>query len=364
MSVNTPERVICDRLVAQCGARAGTFHFGKSRGVPGRQAHALTFGDQEGPTQSWACTVRQDEVGEWQFEGGAGGGLSVGACMRGYPWANLGGGGWPRDFYAGGRVEEDDGRVARARLRAANGVVLEDTVDEGVVLFVTNDEVQLPLAVELLDARGEVVSQHRWFGSRAIRSVRRGYGVPDFRYFPGYAAENIEGESEERCAFCGANRILTGAVEAPSGELTEACLTCFLAGKAVAGEPDTVGDLAKNVAAAHPDWTPDECATYIAERRTELSRTPPVPWIQENEWPVCGDDFAVYLGEWTQERLIAETGSEAAARAKVEALARQTFVNISDESLAIAWQGLVNWWAVFAFRCAGEDREILVVQTG
>lgn len=162
MSTSTPEQTIHDLLVARCGARAGKFTFGKSRGISGRQVHALTFEDRDGRTQSWACCARRDEAGEWHFEGGAGGGMREGACVRGHPWTNLGGGGWPSHFYAGGRVEESDGQVARVRLRAANGVMLEDTVDEGVVLFVTNEEVRLPLTVELLDARGEVVSQHRW----------------------------------------------------------------------------------------------------------------------------------------------------------------------------------------------------------
>jgi hypothetical protein len=46
------------------------------------------------------------------------------------------------------------------RLRAANGTVLEDTVEDGLVLFLTDDAVQVPIAAELLDRSGHVLSQH------------------------------------------------------------------------------------------------------------------------------------------------------------------------------------------------------------
>lgn len=159
---STPEQIMRERLTAQLGARPATFHFGKYRSIPRRQVHALTFVDQDGREQSWACCVRQDATGEWHFEGGAGGGIGGAGLPRGYPWANLGGGGWPVHFYAGGRVEENDGQIVRVRLRSESGLILEDTAEDSIVLFVTDDEVRLPLSVELLDARGAVVSQHRW----------------------------------------------------------------------------------------------------------------------------------------------------------------------------------------------------------
>jgi hypothetical protein len=45
-----------------------------------------------------------------------------------------------------------------------------------------------------------------------------------------------------------------------------------------------------------------------------LAHTPPVPWLQNNEWPICSDDFAVYLGELTREGLGQRWGSEAAGK--------------------------------------------------
>ena len=58
---------------------------------------------------------------------------------------------------------EDEGRiVARARLRAANGITLEDSVEDGLALFLTDDAVTPPIEAELLDVGGAVVSQRVW----------------------------------------------------------------------------------------------------------------------------------------------------------------------------------------------------------
>lgn len=124
----------------------------------------MAFETQAGQRMRFTCCVRQDGAGEWQFAGAAGGGAD-GSPRRGHPWVNLGGGGWPRQFYAGGHVLEQGGEVvARVRLRAANGAVLEDTVEDGVVLFLTDDEVRMPVSAELLDRSGHVLSQHHAMG--------------------------------------------------------------------------------------------------------------------------------------------------------------------------------------------------------
>ena len=144
-------------------ARSETIQFGKMRALARRQVHAVTFTTQAGRRMRFICCVRQDGVGAGQFAGGAGGGVDSGP-HRGYPWVNLGGGGWPQQFYAGGQVLEQGAEVARVRLRAANGTVLEDMVEDGVVLFLTDDAVQMPVAAELLDGSGHVVSQHTAMG--------------------------------------------------------------------------------------------------------------------------------------------------------------------------------------------------------
>jgi hypothetical protein len=145
-----------------CDAKPETIHFVKARSIPGRQVHALTFETQAGQAMSYVCYVRQDDAGDWHFVGGAGGSAN-GSPQRDEPWVNLGGGGWPTQFYAGGHVLDDGKGVVRVRLYAANGVMLEDTVDDGLVLFLTDSMVKLPVEAQLMDASGALVSRHTAF---------------------------------------------------------------------------------------------------------------------------------------------------------------------------------------------------------
>lgn len=134
------------------------------RAADRRRAYVVTFETHSSQRMRFVCLVRQDDAGAWRFDAASGRSMD-GAPQRGHPWVNLGGGGWPQRFYAGGQALEHGGGVARVRLRAANGVTLEDALDEdATVLFLSEDAVQLPISAELLDAAGQVVAQHTAMG--------------------------------------------------------------------------------------------------------------------------------------------------------------------------------------------------------
>jgi hypothetical protein len=119
--------------------------------------------DGKGETVHWHWTVLATrEVGQWTAHGVAGDGSERGLPERGHPWANLGGG-WGSDgFRAGGTVEDAGKGIVLVRLRDREGRVFEDTVDQGIVLFLSNDPVVMPMRVELLDSRAVVVGGHDW----------------------------------------------------------------------------------------------------------------------------------------------------------------------------------------------------------
>jgi hypothetical protein len=139
--------------------------FVKERRLPGRAAYNVRFTTGAGMRMRYTLSLFQDDDGAWQVMGGGGGSAEgpENAPKRGYPWANLGGGGWPRQYYAGGAIEEDNGAVARVLLRSANGVELEDTVEHGEVLFLSDNVIQAPLEVELCDGAGNLVGRHMTF---------------------------------------------------------------------------------------------------------------------------------------------------------------------------------------------------------
>jgi hypothetical protein len=76
------------------------------------------------------------------------------------PRANLGGCGG-HQFYAGGKVEHNGQEVARVRLLSANGIVLEDSVDNDIVLFLDDRYIDTPLQAQLYDHQGALVETHQ-----------------------------------------------------------------------------------------------------------------------------------------------------------------------------------------------------------
>lgn len=147
------------------GAKADSVQFLRERSIPHRQVHAVIFEDEAGQKWDFICFVTQDAERLWHFESGGGG--SRGADIKGYPsrsqaWANLAGGGWEDRFWAGGYVMDTGLDVVLVRLNSNNGLVLEDTVEDGLVLFVTDQKVRVPIEVELYNRSGELIGKHTW----------------------------------------------------------------------------------------------------------------------------------------------------------------------------------------------------------
>lgn len=141
--------------------------FLKERRIPGRQVHAVTFKDKSGQMVHFICYVVQNEEGLWNFRGGGGGGVDEDRrkahLVNERPWAHLDGGGWPEDFYAGGYVIGNGLHISRVRLVTMNGVTLEDTTHDGIILFLTEQAVEIPLRADLYDHTGRLVNSHSVF---------------------------------------------------------------------------------------------------------------------------------------------------------------------------------------------------------
>lgn len=185
MSAITPEQAIRDYLAAPevavsssqqpgmagwrgqvahggYGARPESVQFGKRRALGDRLVCVVTFTSAAGIRMRSICHLRRDDAGDWRFIGGAGGSAD-GDPQRGQPWVNFCGG-FGRAFYAGGRVLEHGGAVARVRLAGAGGYALEDTPGEDdMVLYLAGDP-PLPLRVELLDGAGQVIARGQALG--------------------------------------------------------------------------------------------------------------------------------------------------------------------------------------------------------
>lgn len=186
--------------------------------------------------------------------------------------------------------------------------------------------------------------------------------MSQFRYFPAFPSGAAL--KETACTWCGGTPSIPPVYLAPVGKATTPlCADCLAQGRGGVAIPSWVKrDLAHAVATAHPSWSPGEQESFVAARLEALAHTPPVAWLQNNEWPVCGDDFAVFLGELTRERLEQRWGGEAAGKRALRNILLQTIPEWSQDEADVdaEWMALANVLAIFEFQCdAGETRYVV-----
>lgn len=146
-------------------AKAGTIHFIKQRDLFRRQVHVVSFEDQARLTWDYICIIGQDEQGFWHSMGGGGTVVKQDARKptRSFPWVHLYGGFNDSHLWAGGSVTEQALDAHRVRLTTKNGLVLEDTVQDGFVLFLTDQSVEVPVKVEVFRRSGELIGTQTAF---------------------------------------------------------------------------------------------------------------------------------------------------------------------------------------------------------
>ena len=100
--------------------------------------------------------------GGWRTSGGAGG-VHAFSGRATHPAVNLGGGGWPDHFYAGGEIYRAGVAIEKVELRFVNGVTLTDAADMNVALFITESAVELPATAVLLGPAGTEIRAEKAF---------------------------------------------------------------------------------------------------------------------------------------------------------------------------------------------------------
>ena len=77
--------------------------------------------------------------------------------LRGGQGMNQGSQGTSHEFYAGGEVIDNGFGIVRVRLIGPSEHVLEDAVQDGLVLFWSNQYVGMPLQAQLYNSANELV---------------------------------------------------------------------------------------------------------------------------------------------------------------------------------------------------------------
>lgn len=142
------------RCLKQRSSGRGRVYFVTFDGsIPARGSEIHSF--------DYVVALDRDKDGGWRTIGAAGGARSL--PPRPSPWINLAGGNGGGHFYAGGRVDNARIEVCGVRLSFADGIALEDDVENGVALFITDGPVSMPAAAELYDSHGDRVARHSAF---------------------------------------------------------------------------------------------------------------------------------------------------------------------------------------------------------
>lgn len=178
-----------------------------------------------------------------------------------------------------------------------------------------------------------------------------------FRYFPEY--EKWARFTNEDCVCPNESRCLDGLCFDNPSVPEAVCLNDLVSGRFRVDIPDyLLVDLAKSVNHNYPDWPEDQAKAYSEHTVDELSRTPPVQWIQSNQWPVCHADFCRYLGEWDQSQL-ARNAPDGDGLTYLMSIVQDPVHD--KEGL---WQSIdKKWTIIFMFECFTCSRVIAIDQS-
>jgi hypothetical protein len=143
------------------GADPATIVFQKTRILPTCEMRSVAFTNHRGIQVEWIVRTWQNSDCSWVVAPIGGGGH---APRRTKPWVNFAAHFGPEHFAAGGHVEgRGSEQAANVRLIFADGFMLEDSVDAGIVLYFEPRSPAFPADVEILDEHGGLLTKYKEF---------------------------------------------------------------------------------------------------------------------------------------------------------------------------------------------------------
>ena len=152
--------------------KLATLHFLKERSISHYQLHIVQYENQSGEQWYGTYLVKQ-KADHWQCQEVGGNKVEDRFAMTeseriqyvNQPFVRLSGGIINAEtiFWANGDVLDNGFQVAKIRLKSDNGHMLTDTVQDGFVLFLTDQQIQIPIEVELDNHLDQIVGKNLWF---------------------------------------------------------------------------------------------------------------------------------------------------------------------------------------------------------
>jgi hypothetical protein len=144
-------------------ADPSTVRIRKSRDFGRSALHSVAFSTRDGHPMTSLVRTLIDENGAISVAAIGGGGDGV--PQRDLPWVNLAAQ-WNSTVFRGGGEVMGNGAddVRFIRIRFADGMIADDAVDSGIVLFEVLAAITFPAEIELLDGDGAQIHSYTEFG--------------------------------------------------------------------------------------------------------------------------------------------------------------------------------------------------------
>lgn len=169
---------------------------------------------------------------------------------------------------------------------------------------------------------------------------------------------------DEPCEVCGnSNLCLNGTYfDHHEDELESICMDCLVQGKVVVEFPSFLYDrIYDEVKEENPSLTEEEIKSNVDTIFSVLEKTPPIPWLQYNDWPVCCGDFMTYLGELGRDDLDSIATDSDGKALLLNLLDEETKNRIDD--LEYLWEELGDYAIAYHFKCMECGKQIVVIQS-
>lgn len=165
----------------------------------------------------------------------------------------------------------------------------------------------------------------------------------DYKYFEN--AEKNAYFTDEPCQFCGSQQNCLDGAFFERDDIQSVCLNCF----------DS-----KKIYVNIPDYIKKKVSENKEEKFAALKFCPPVPWIQNDEHPVCCDDYMTFIGEWEQEDFCNNSNDGDGLKLLKELLSDDLHDRV--ENFNVLFDDLGYESAAFVFRCSCCGKIIVICQ--
>lgn len=185
--------------------------------------------------------------------------------------------------------------------------------------------------------------------------------VQRFKYF--IDPQTNASFTDENCQCCGAEKnCLDGDYFDRGAEITSVCLNCLENGRITVEISEYIQKkLFSHLQDTFTQKNEEQLNELFKSILHELQKTPPVPWIQYNDWPVADGDCMQYIGEWGQEDFVNHAPDGHGKDYAMSILDEWTKSKIDDSH--VFWDDIGNYTTIFVFKSVTSSTIVGVAQS-